>query len=136
MWIDNPFFGYRFFAPRLARTPPGAVIDREKPPGTIRVFVLGESAAMGDPLDEFGPARQLACLLEARYPGKRFEVVNAAMTAINSHVIAEIAREAAWLRPADVGTVDEGGGIPAHAISPRSAAICATVSANTWARWA
>ena len=46
VWIDNPFFGYRFFAPRLARTPPGAVIDREKAPGTIRVFVLGESAAM------------------------------------------------------------------------------------------
>ena len=99
VWIDNPFFGYRFFAPRIARTPPGAVIGREKPPGTIRVFVLGESAAMGDPLDEFGPARQLACLLEARYPGKRFEVVNAAMTAINSHVIVEIARETARLRP-------------------------------------
>lgn len=99
VWTDNPFFGYRFFAPRLARTPPGAVIAREKAPGTIRVFVLGESAAMGDPLAEFGPARQLASLLEARYPGKRFEVVNAAMTAINSHVIAEIAREAARLRP-------------------------------------
>ena len=97
--VDNPFFGYRFFPPRIARTPPGAVIDREKPPGTLRVFVLGESAAMGDPLAEFGLARHLACLLEARFPGTRFEIVNAAMTAINSHAIAEIARDAARLRP-------------------------------------
>ena len=99
VWIDNQVFGYRFFPPRLARTPPGLAFDREKRPGTIRAFVLGESAAMGDPLAEFGPARHLACLLEARYPGKRFEIVNAAMTAINSHAIVEIAREAARLQP-------------------------------------
>ena len=99
VWVDNPFFGYRFFPPRLARMPPGVAFDREKRPGTIRAFVLGESAAMGDPLAEFGPARQLACLLEARYPGRRFEIVNAAMTAINSHAIVEIARAAARLRP-------------------------------------
>ena len=75
------------------------VIDREKQPGTLRVFVLGESAAMGDPLAEFGLARQVSCLLKARYPSKRFEVVNAAMTAISSHVMVEIAQEAARLQP-------------------------------------
>ena len=96
---DNQFFGYRFFPPRITRTPPCIVFDREKTPGTIRVFVLGESAAMGEPLDKFGMARQLASLLNSRYPGKRFEVINAAMTAINSHVIVEIAREAARLQP-------------------------------------
>ncbi len=96
---DNQFFGYRFFEPRITRTPPCIVLDREKAPDTVRIFVLGESAAMGEPLEEFGIARQLGCLLRARYPGKRFEVVNAAMTAINSHVIVEIAREAARLQP-------------------------------------
>ena len=95
VWVENPFFGCRFFPERIARTPPCAVFDRRKAPGTIRVFVLGESAAMGEPLEEFGVARQMGCLLEARYPGKRFEVVNAAMTAINSHGIVEIAREVA-----------------------------------------
>ncbi len=99
VWTDNQFFGYRFFPPRITRTPPCCVMDRVKQPGTIRVFVLGESAAMGDPLAEFGLARQLSCLLKARYPGKRFEVVNAAMTAISSHVIVEIAQEAARLQP-------------------------------------
>lgn len=96
---DNQFFGYRFFSPRIARTPPCIVFDREKQPDTVRVFVLGESAAMGEPLDSFGMARQLACLLKSRYPGKRFEVINSAMTAINSPVIVEIAREAARLQP-------------------------------------
>ena len=92
---DNQFFGYRFFPPRMARTPPCIVFDREKAPGTIRIFVLGESAAMGDPLAEFGLARHLACLLKAKYPGRHFEVINAAMTAIHSPVIVEIAEEAA-----------------------------------------
>lgn len=96
---DNAFFGYRFFSPRITRTPPCIVIDRKKAPDTVRIFVLGESAAMGEPLDEFGLARHLGALLRSRYPGKRFEVVNAAMTAINSHVIVEIAREAARLQP-------------------------------------
>lgn len=99
VWTDNQFFGYRFFPPRMARTPSCIVFDREKKPGTIRVFVLGESAAMGDPLAEFGLARQVSCLLKARYPGRRFEVVNAAMTAISSHVMVEIAQEAARLQP-------------------------------------
>ena len=99
VWTDNQYFGQRFFPPRLARTPPCIVLDREKQPGTIRVFVLGESAAMGDPLAEFGLARQVACLLKARYPGRRFEVANAAMTAISSHGMVEIAQEAARLQP-------------------------------------
>lgn len=99
VWTDNPFFGFRFFPPRIARTPPGIVFDRVKRPNTIRIFVLGESAAMGEPMEEFGLARQLACLLSTRHPGQRFEVVNAAMTAINSHVITDIAREASRLQP-------------------------------------
>src|SRR4051812_41966858 len=37
----------------------------------------------------------LEALLEGRYPGTRFEVVNAAMTAINSHVVLPIGRDCA-----------------------------------------
>jgi tetratricopeptide (TPR) repeat protein len=37
----------------------------------------------------------LAALLSGKYPEKRFEVVNAAMTAINSHVILPVARDCA-----------------------------------------
>lgn len=43
----------------------------------------------------FGLNRILESLLENRYPDLKFEVINAAMTAINSHVVLPIARECA-----------------------------------------
>lgn len=97
VWTENARYGWRYFPPRIARTPPSVAFDRKKGAGTVRIFVLGESAAMGEPMEEFGLARQLERQLAARYPEKRFEVVNAAMTAINSHAMAEIAAEAARL---------------------------------------
>ena len=66
-----------------------------KPPGSIRIFIFGESAALGDPQPHYGAGRYLEALLHARYPETSFEVVNTAMTAINSHVILPIARECA-----------------------------------------
>jgi tetratricopeptide (TPR) repeat protein len=93
--IENDRFGWRFFGPELARTPFPFVIPRVKRANTIRVFVFGESAAYGDPQPEFGLSRVLEALLEGRYPDKHFEVVNTAMTAINSHVILPIARDCA-----------------------------------------
>jgi tetratricopeptide (TPR) repeat protein len=93
--IENDRFGWRFFDPDMARTPFPFVIPKDKPADTIRVFVFGESAAYGDPQPEFGLCRVLQALLEGRYRDKRFEVVNTAMTAINSHVILPIARDCA-----------------------------------------
>ncbi len=79
----------------MARTPNPFSIDREKPPGAVRIFVLGESAAFGDPQPAFGLSRMLAAMLSLRHPGTNFEVINCAMTAINSHVILPIARDCA-----------------------------------------
>jgi tetratricopeptide (TPR) repeat protein len=93
--IENDRFGWRFFGPEMARSPFPLVIPRIKEPGTVRVFVFGESAAYGDPQPEFGLCRVLQALLEGRYPEKHFEVVNTGMTAINSHVILPIARDCA-----------------------------------------
>ena len=70
-------------------------IDARKPPNTIRLFVLGESAALGTPNPSFGFARILAVLLRERYPQRNFEVVNAAMRGINSHIIRDIAGDCA-----------------------------------------
>lgn len=50
---------------------------------------------MGDPEPAFGPARYLEVLLEQRFPERRFEVVNVAFTAINSHVLLPLAHECA-----------------------------------------
>jgi len=101
---DNPQFGWRFFPPAMARTPLPVQLSPHKPLDTVRIVILGESAAMGDPAPAFGVARVLEAMLELKFPGHRFEVINAAMTAINSHVVREIARDCAPLQ-ADVWIV-------------------------------
>jgi tetratricopeptide (TPR) repeat protein len=106
-FVQNNQFGWRFFGPRAARQPDATSIPREKPPGTIRIFVFGESAAYGDPQPRFGLPRMLAALLELRHPDQKFEVVNAAMTGINSHVILPLARDCAEAR-ADVWVIYMG----------------------------
>src|SRR5271166_2342651 len=89
--VENPKFGWRFFPPAVARAPQPLELQLQKTAGSVRVFVFGESAAMGDPEPAYGFARQLQRLLQARHPANRIEVINAAMTAINTHVICEIA---------------------------------------------
>jgi tetratricopeptide (TPR) repeat protein len=93
--IQNDRFGWRFFGREMARQPFPCAFAARKPPGTIRIFVLGESAAYGDPQPEYGLSRMLEALLGGRYPRLKFEVVNVAMTAINSHVILPIASDCA-----------------------------------------
>ncbi len=93
--VENKKFGWRFFPREMARTPGAISMPARKPGGVCRIFILGESAAFGDPEPAYGFGRILEVLLQERYPGVRFEVVNAAMTAINSHVILPIARDCA-----------------------------------------
>lgn len=92
--VPNPRFAQRFFPPGLARSPSSWVMDPAKPQGTFRIFLFGESAAMGDPRPAFGMGRYLRALLQERHPGARFEVIPMAMTAINSHALRDMAREA------------------------------------------
>ena len=94
-FVQNNQFGWRFFGARMARLPHPISILRDKPAGTIRVFVFGESAAYGDPQPRFGLPRVLEALLSLHHPGVKFEVVNAAMTGINSHALVPIARDCA-----------------------------------------
>lgn len=91
--VQNNQFGWRFFGPQLARQPYPFAISPKPAPDTIRVLVLGESAAKGDPDPHFGLSRMLEATLSLRHPDVRFEVVNAAMTAINSHAVLPIARD-------------------------------------------
>lgn len=91
--VENYRFAWRFVPRTLARNPEPIVLAPDKPPGTCRIFVFGESAAIGDPAPAFGFSRILEVLLGARYPGTRFEVMNTAFTAINSHVVLPIARD-------------------------------------------
>ena len=95
IFVQNNRFSRRFFRPALARLPWLISIPQAKAPDTVRIFVFGESAAEGIPQPVYGLPRMLQAMLSLRYPGVRFEVVNAAMTAINSYVVLPIARDCA-----------------------------------------
>lgn len=100
--IDNDQFTFRFFPPELSRCPPPFKIEADKPPDTRRIFVFGESAAMGDPQPSIGPAHVLEVLLREKFPAEKFEVVNLGITAINSHVVLPVAREVAAQGQGDI----------------------------------
>jgi tetratricopeptide (TPR) repeat protein len=93
--INNEDFILRFFPPQLARWPGPVMMDAKKPADTYRIFILGESAARGEPEPNYAASRYLTTLLGERFPGTHFEVVNLGITAINSHVILPIARDCA-----------------------------------------
>lgn len=94
-YVQNEDFSLRFFPREMVRNPGPLRFPVRKTPDTFRIFILGESAAMGDPAESFAPDRYLEALLRNRYPDKKFEIINTAVTAINSHVILPIARECA-----------------------------------------
>ena len=66
-----------------------------KPANTCRIFILGESAARGEPEPSYAASRYLETLLNERHPNRHFEIINLGITAINSHVILPIARDCA-----------------------------------------
>ena len=98
-WKTNMKFAWRFFPREIARTPQPSLLEASKPAGTCRVFVLGSSAALGMPDTSFNLARVLEVMLRERYPGVRFEVVPAALTAVNSNAVLPMARDCAALEP-------------------------------------
>ena len=93
IFVSNPRFGWRYFGQKLARMPVAFSVAAEKPENTIRIIVFGESAAYGDPNPSFGLPRMLETTLRLRHPGRDFEIINAAMTGINSHAVREIASD-------------------------------------------
>src|SRR5580692_11245521 len=95
----NLFFPAPFFPPGMIKTPQAYAIPADKPAGTYRIFVLGESAAMGDPDPAYAFSRYLEVMLRKRYPSMNFEVINTGSVAVNSHVLLPLARGLAKQRP-------------------------------------
>jgi tetratricopeptide (TPR) repeat protein len=95
----NEKFGQRFFPVELTQPPLRFSFSTHKAPGVCRVFVLGSSAAAGIPNVAYNFGRVLQVMLEESFPGQKFEVINTAMVAINSHVVREIARECVKYEP-------------------------------------
>ncbi|HZD03388.1 MAG TPA: tetratricopeptide repeat protein [Longimicrobiales bacterium] len=78
-------------------TAPGATYDpfrASRAPGTVRLFVQGGSTALGFPYF-YGAAfpRMLEWRLQQTFPDRDVEVVNTALTAVNSHTLLDFADE-------------------------------------------
>jgi tetratricopeptide (TPR) repeat protein len=132
----NIKFGWRFFPKNVSRVSEPFSFAADKPEDAYRIFVLGGSAAQGTPDPAYAFSRILNVMLNERYPGVRFEVVNMAITAVNSHVVREIARDCARYQP-DLFIVylgnnevvgPFGAGTVFGTLSPNLAAIRASVA--------
>ena len=93
----NPAAVQRFFPdPRRA---PAVSIDTTwfpalKAPGTLRLFVQGESSAAGFPYGRWAsPAAFLQQRLQRAYPERNVEVINTGMAAVTSYVLLDFADE-------------------------------------------
>lgn len=95
--LSNPYFMWRFFPPQIGKQCIPFTLPLKKAEGTYRLFVLGASAAQGDPEAAYGMTRMLEIMLRDQYPGVDFQVINAGITAINSHVVLPIARDCSRL---------------------------------------
>ena len=89
---ENPDFADQFYPPSLNVGPLQNTFVAERSDDRLRVFVLGGSAAMGFPHKNHGVDRLLAAQLRALFPNKDVEVVNTAMTSVNSHVVYQVAK--------------------------------------------
>jgi tetratricopeptide (TPR) repeat protein len=98
-YTGNSRFGWRFFSRLQSREQVLFRLPGKKAAGAYRIFILGSSAAMGTPDPAYSFGRFLEVMLRECYPGVKFEVVNTGMTAVNSHVALQIARECAAYEP-------------------------------------
>ncbi|MDM7860388.1 tetratricopeptide repeat protein [Alteromonas sp. ASW11-36] len=89
---DNKAFANQFYPASLGVAPLNNTITAQRDDDVVRVYVLGGSAAQGFPHVNHGLDRHLGAHLSAALPGKKIEVINTAMTSVNSHVVYEVAR--------------------------------------------
>jgi tetratricopeptide (TPR) repeat protein len=130
VYINNIFYTSKFFTPELIRTPTPLVVDRTKKENTIRIAIAGESAAVGDPDYSFGFARILKIMLQDQYPDKNFEIINTAITAVNSHVILPIVKETSRKLEPDVFLIYMGNNEVIGPFGPNAAFSSYTVNRN------
>jgi hypothetical protein len=96
---SNHYFGRLFYPPELVRGAYPSRFATRKPPGTKRIFVLGESAAAGYPDPAFSFTRVLESILRTACPETSWEIINTGVTAMNSHAIRLIAEQSARYEP-------------------------------------
>lgn len=99
--VFNPDASRRYFSNQaIATTGNIEPFLKEKAPGSLRIFVLGESTTIGYPYFHNGSFhRWLQYRLQRTFPGRTIEVVNLSLTAVNSYTVLGFARELAPYAP-------------------------------------
>jgi tetratricopeptide (TPR) repeat protein len=134
----NPAAVQRFFPdPRRA---PDVSIDTTwfpaaKGPGTLRIFVQGESSAAGFPYGRWAsPAALLQQRLQRAYPDRNVEVINTGMAAVTSYVLLDFADEIIAQQP-DAVVIYTGhneylgiGGVGSSLASARSPMLARSIA--------
>lgn len=84
-YMINPHVGEKYFSSLEATSTNNDIFLRRKPENGFRIFVMGSSTVYGYPYDNnLMASRILHQRLEDAYPDKKVEVVNTALTAVNS----------------------------------------------------
>jgi tetratricopeptide (TPR) repeat protein len=88
--IINPVIGKKYFQKLNYNSPCGDMFLKNKPENGFRIFVLGSSSVLGFPYDQnLMFSRILEERLQDNFPDKKIEVINTAITAINSFTLLD-----------------------------------------------
>ncbi|HEV2393113.1 MAG TPA: tetratricopeptide repeat protein [Verrucomicrobiae bacterium] len=99
VFIQNDKFLWQFYSRKTNLRPNPFSVSINKPPGTARIVILGESAAAGTPDPAYNFGRILERMLRRQFPQHRIEVINAAMPGVNSHILLPVARDCLRFKP-------------------------------------
>ncbi len=100
-YICNPLVARRyFFMQKTVPSPPNDLFLKKKPKNDYRIFVLGGSTTAGYP---YGSNMMFSRILQQRlsdvFPTKHIEVVNTAMTAVNTYTLLDFMDEILKYQP-------------------------------------
>ena len=99
--VMNRYASEKFFSNTANATVGNAEkFKKEKAPGTIRFFVLGESTTIGYPYMHNGSFhRMLQYRLMLEYPQTNIEIINLSLTAVNSFTVLDFAKQIVEFSP-------------------------------------
>jgi tetratricopeptide (TPR) repeat protein len=97
----NPYASERFFSDTINATKGSSeIFEVKKAPNTLRIFVLGESTTIGYPYFHNGAFhRWLQYRLMQMYPDRNFEIINTAITAVNSYTLLDFSKQLIQYQP-------------------------------------
>jgi tetratricopeptide (TPR) repeat protein len=96
--VIKRYFPAEEFAPKIS--PDTYYFPKEKANDTFRIVLQGGSTAAGFPFGRFGsPADMLKTRFKRQYPSKHIEVINTAMSAVNSYTLLDFVDEILAIKP-------------------------------------